>query len=308
LAWDFVQQQRHNRDGSFATQAARNATLSLSARQLRELGYRNLRVSTLGQRHLKALVAHWQKTGISVATVKNRMAHLRWSCERAGRAGVARISNDELGIARRSYVARESKARELPKASLEKVTDPHLQFSLRLQAAFGLRREESIKFIVAVADRGDHLELRASWCKGGKARSIPIRTAHQRAVLDEVRAFVGNASLIPPHRSYREQVRLYENQTHAAGLAKLHGLRHLYAQQRYLDLTGQQAPAVNAVLEHAQLVGSAEQGWFGHVVAIPQLSDSTHAGLSDREARQLISLELGHERISITATYLGSSK
>jgi hypothetical protein len=310
LEWDFVQQQRHNRDGSFSTQAARSATLSLSARQLRELGYRNLRVASLGQRHLKALVAHWQKTEISAATIKNRMAHLRWSCERAGRAGVARISNDDLGIARRSYVAQESKARDLPAANLERITDPHIQFSLRLQEAFGLRREESIKFVAAVADRGDHLELRASWCKGGKSRVIPIHTEHQRAVLDEVRAFAGNGSLIPAHQNYRQQVRRYENQTNAAGLSKLHGLRHLYAQQRYLDLTGKQAPAVLAYidrLERDQLPNDGERTWLG-LTSIPQLTNATHKGLSDREARQLISLELGHERISITTTYLGSSK
>ena len=37
--------------------------------------------------------------------------------------------------------------------------------SLELQQAFGLRREEAIKFIPSFADRGDHLVLKASWTK-----------------------------------------------------------------------------------------------------------------------------------------------
>ena len=48
--------------------------------------------------------------------------------------------------------------------------------SLELQSAFGLRREEAIKFAPRYADKGDHLLLKASWTKGGKARTIPVRT------------------------------------------------------------------------------------------------------------------------------------
>lgn len=304
LGWDFVQQQKHNRDGSYATQAARSATLSLSARQLRELGYRNLRANTLGQRHLRALVQHWQTSGVSPATIKNRMSHLRWSCEKAGRAGVAKISNDDLGIARRSYVAKESRARDLPKANLDAVTDPYVRLSLRLQAEFGLRREESIKFIAAVADKGGHLELKGSWTKGGKAREIPIRTLAQEELLTEVHAFTSMGSLIPAELSYKQQLKQYERQIAAAGLSKMHGLRHLYAQRRYLELTGKQAPAVKASIT-GQLLAGAESGWLGKV-AIPSAEASITPPLSDREARLLISHELGHERIAITNTYLGS--
>jgi integrase len=48
--------------------------------------------------------------------------------------------------------------------------------SLRLQRAFGLRREEAIKLQPRWADRGDHLQLKASWTKGGRERTVPIRT------------------------------------------------------------------------------------------------------------------------------------
>lgn len=39
--------------------------------------------------------------------------------------------------------------------------------SLRLQRVFGLWREGSIKFQSAYADRGDHIALKACWCKAG---------------------------------------------------------------------------------------------------------------------------------------------
>lgn len=94
-------------------------------------------------------------------------------------------------------------------------------------------------------------------------------------------------------------------------MRKNHGLRHLYAQQRYLELTGKQCPAVQRTLaEQARLVGSTEGGWFGQVIRpIPALApDVQHAGLSDREARQILTEELGHDRIGITNSYLGSSR
>jgi integrase len=66
--------------------------------------------------------------------------------------------------------------------------------SLRLQAAFGLRREEAIKIQPRWADRGDHLQLKASWTKGGRERTVPIRTAAQRALLEQAKQLAGSGS------------------------------------------------------------------------------------------------------------------
>ena len=74
---------------------------------------------------------------------------------------------------------------------LAQVTDPYTRMSLRLQAAFGLRREESLKIQPAWADRGDTLLLKDSWTKGGRDREIPIRNAEQRQVLDEAKRLGG---------------------------------------------------------------------------------------------------------------------
>jgi integrase len=156
--------------------------------------------------------------------------------------------------------------------------------SLALQQAFGLRREEAIKFMPGYANQGDHLILKASWTKGGKARTVPIRTAEQRQLLDRTHKLAGRGSLIPGSRSYVQQLRIYEGQTLRAGLSQLHGLRHAYAQQRYVELTGWKAPAAGGPLSKT---------------LTPEQRDQ------DREVRLIISKELGHEREQITAVYLG---
>lgn len=275
---------RKNRDGSYATQAQRLALLTLMANQLHELGYRQMEAQSLKPKHVEALVKHWLGADLAVATMKNRMAALRWWAEKVGRQNVIARSNDHYGIPERQFVTNVSKAQGVDADALAKVRDEHVRMSLELQQAFGLRREEAIKFIPSYADRGDHLVLKDTWTKGGKAREVPIRTVAQREVLDRAHQLAGRGSLIPASRTYIQQLRVYEGHTARAGLSKLHGLRHAYAQQRYLDLTGRPCPAAGGL--RADQLDSAQKA-------------------QDTAARLTISLELGHEREAVTAIYLG---
>jgi hypothetical protein len=120
--------------------------------------------------------------------------------------------------------------------------------------------------------------------KGGRPREIPIRNDEQRRVLEEAKALADGGSLIPADKTYVEQLRRFEHQCSAAGIHRVHGHRHQYAQTRYRELTGWAAPAAGG----------------------PHSKDLTPAQrLIDREARLTISQELGHERQSITAVYCG---
>lgn len=284
LTYTLRQLCQRNRDGSHATQADRQSSLSLAARQLREAGFRQMRANSLKGKHVEALLQRWQAEGLSAGTLKNRMAHVRWWAEKVGKAGILPTNNTKLGIPDRRYVTNESKAKELGDR-LDRVSDPHVRMSLRLQAAFGLRREESIKFQPRYADRGDHIAIKESWTKGGRDRTVPITTPEQRAVLDEVHRLAGSGSLIPAHKTYIQQRHVYDGQCKAAGLSNMHGLRHRYAQMRYEMLTGWKVPVIDGS-STAQL-GTVQR-------------------LADQQARQHISRELGHERMAVTSIYLGS--
>lgn len=273
-----------NRDGSHKTQADRHLLLQTMADHLYEIGYRRMEVKSLKPKHVDALVAKYQEEELSVGTIKNRLAALRWWAEKIGKQNVVAKDNAYYGIESRVFVTNVSKARDLDQELLKKIGDPHLRISLELQKAFGLRREEAIKFIPEYADQGNHIRLKATWCKGGKAREIPIRTDEQRDVLKRAHLVAGRGSLIPPHLMYVQQMRLYEREIQKVGLSKLHGLRHRYAQQRYQELTGKPAPACG---------GPSRK----------ELTEEERA--NDTVARYAISQELGHEREQITAVYLG---
>ena len=232
-----------SREGSFATRAAREHILQQAANTLHDLGYRKLNPQGLKPKHVEALVNHWQAQALSSGTIKNRLAHLRWWAQKVGKAAVVARDNTHYGVDRRVYVTGQDKSRVLDTAGLEKVTDHHTRMSLRLQAAFGLRREEAIKFNPGYADKGDKIILKASWTKGGKAREIPIRNEAQRRLLDEAHQFAGRGALIPANKNYYQQMRTYERNSLNAGLNKNHGLRHAYAQTRYEEITSWQCPA-----------------------------------------------------------------
>jgi len=59
----------------------------------------------------------------------------------------------------------------------------------------------TIKFIPSYADQGDRLTLKPSWTKGGKARTIPIRTPEQREVLDRAHKLAGSRPRQVGHRA-----------------------------------------------------------------------------------------------------------
>ena len=283
LTYTLRQLCHRNRDGSHNTQADRMRSLTLAGRQLREAGFRQMKASSLKGKHIQALLDRWQSEGLSSGTIKNRLSHLRWWAEKIDKSGILPADNTQLGVAERRYVTNVSKARELG-SGLDLVTDAHVRMSLQLQAVFGLRREEAIKFQPSYADRGDHLALKGSWTKGGRERTVPITTPEQREVLQAAHHLAGAGSLIPAHKNYILQRHVYDGQCKAAGLSHMHGLRHQYAQSRYEALTGWKAPAAGGPQRQA-------------------LTLAQH--LIDTAARERISKELGHNRIGIVSVYCG---
>jgi hypothetical protein len=132
--------------------------------------------------------------------------------------------------------------------------------------------------------QGDHIQLKSSWTKGGRPRTVPITNNGQRRVLEEAKALARGGALIPPHLNYVQQLHRYEKQTAKAGLSCLHGLRHAYAQRRYHELTGKACPAAGG---------------------LPSKQLTTEQRVLDQQARLTISNELGHAREAISAVYLG---
>jgi len=156
----------HRHEGSYGTKRERKAVMKLFARQLSEAGYRDLTAKNLKGRHVNALVARWQREELSASTMKNRMRFLRWWARKVGKPSLVARTNDHYGIPRWQQVSNMNKTVDFKDRQiadrLKKVTDERTQLSLRLQAEFGMRREESIKFMPSYADKRDEIRLKGS--------------------------------------------------------------------------------------------------------------------------------------------------
>jgi Phage integrase, N-terminal len=82
----------------------RERDLTLIANQLHDLGYRGMRAESLKPKHVEALTKHWLSLGITVGTIKNCMASIRWWARKANRQNVVARSNDHYGIPDRRFV------------------------------------------------------------------------------------------------------------------------------------------------------------------------------------------------------------
>ncbi len=274
--------QRHP-EGSFGTRKNRTRGLTAIAKEISYLGYELPTARSLKPKHVHALVEHWQQKDLTDETIKNRLTWLRWWAEKVNKAAVIPRTNAELNLTP-DNAEPINRAQELNKEKLKKISCPYVSASLHLQAAFGLRREEAIKIIPAQALSDKYIILKASWTKGGKKRSVPITTKQQQMALFIASATAGKGGLIPSDLNYKQQLKVYERQTLEAGFRNTHGLRHQYAQDRFKVLTGFACPLVGG--KCWQEMNEKER----------QL---------DRQARYVISHELGHHRLSISDTYLG---
>jgi len=291
LEYQFDQLCNKFREGSHATQANRRAMLKLFTEQLARNGYdvKSMSPKDLKGRHVNKLLEQWRKDGVSTGTIKNRMVAVRWWAEKVGNSGAVK-DNTTYKIENRVYVTNENKSISLKDLDLSK-TDANIAQSLRLQDAFGLRREESMKFQPEYALDGQKIEnaqyirLKDSWTKGGRPRTIPITNEKQRQELQKAyaQAVKNGGSMIPKEKSYKSHKAYFEVVTHALGVGQTHGLRHGYAQARYRELMGFDCPAVGG----SRVLSADEK-------------------VKDKEIRMLISEELGHSRINITSVYLGS--
>lgn len=285
LVHDVIVLTQRNRDGSFTTQANRRSMLTQMAEQLIALGYRQLRARDLKGRHVDKLLTLWHTQGLSHDTIANRLATLRWWCEKIDRVSVMPKTNAVYGLARASERTPVSKAQDLDWQKWAQIDDAYLRMSLELADAFGLRCEESLKLRPWQGDRGDHLHVEHG-TKGGQARDVPLTRPEQRDVLDRAKALVRfkEASLIPRGLSFYQQRNRYYRELRRVGLRNMHGLRHGYAQDRYETLSGETSPVNGGPLPSE--VPRAQQRVL-------------------RQARQQVSEELGHHRPGITTRYVG---
>ena len=200
----------------------------------------------------------------------------------------------DCGIPARQHI--RTQAPELDRTTLNQTLThlqehtPHLASVIELCRDFGLRSKEAslldAKTALQQALTNNRIALTAG-TKGGRYRTVPLTSERQLDTLKRAADHqTGSRSMIPDHKTWKT----WRNTDlrHARDTLKQHtgetirDLRAAYACERYQQITQQSAPVITG----------------------RRNTDKN----TNKQARLIISRELGHNRIDVTNSYLGGNR
>lgn len=296
---DVVGRQHLLRDKTVgrSTKKARAEVTYQAFKNLHEQGFSIKSVLNFSQRHVQALVNQWMEGGLAAATLQTRFSILRWFTAAIGKNGMLKEPS-EYGIPadsiKRVYVAVKDKSWSAIDLSFDELIkqiydkDPWVSMRLELMDAFGLRIQEATLLQPAAADGGSVLRVEMG-TKGGRSRLVQIQSAKQRDVLNRAKSIAHlseTRNLIPSGKILAQALARAYYICGLFGITKNgmeitpHGLRAGFANDRYEQLSGMPST----------------------VRGTPEKFDPE----KDRLARETVSRELGHSRLSITGAYTGA--
>jgi site-specific recombinase XerC len=259
---------------SFKTRRERAMFLRRFFRELRDRGGfptipdpRNL-----GERHVRAMAAIWQKDKLAAATIQTYLSFLRGLALWIDKPGLIKAP-EAYGLTPEQY--RRHDASNIDKswsghqvdidAVLLAVTqyDPHVGAMLGLIRAFGLRRKEAIMFrptirVVPFEETRLPPELRKAeryisilaGSKGGRQRYIALDTPERIAAIEQAQGVVASKDghMGQPGLSLKQAMRRFDYVMEKFGITgrslgvTVHGLRHEALIDCFESITGSTAP------------------------------------------------------------------
>jgi len=281
---------------SYATRQQRHDVLLQGFRDLRKVGFKFKTVYAFRGKHMERLVQQWEKSGLSSATIQNRVSNFRTFSRWINKRGMVRAAEyyvtDKSRVASH-YVATEAKTWTAKGVNIEerfaaiRQTKPRFADALALQFLFGLRSKESLLLRPHLDDKGQVL-LVTHGTKGGRDRYVPIDTPEQCQLLDHLKTTLKQGeSLVPRGLTYAQCRNQYYYTLRQQGISRkqgitAHGLRHEHLATLYQALTGHNAPVLGGTLRQTD-----------------QPLDSL--------ARQQVAERAGHSRESIASAYIGGA-
>jgi hypothetical protein len=253
------------KDMRMIAQGARNFGIGVN-------NHRKIDIGKWSNADIIKMVDYYKSQGLKDATIINYVSSLRSFLHETGRTNI-NISNGELGLKRElDYKDKSLSAKGVDineKLSYFKEKDVNVYVQLKLSSTTGLRKEESVHAGLALAKGYDIVKDGKLILKGSwckNGRPREINLSLEKVKeLDELKKYAMDGDY-NKNRNLRQEMDHLGNSIKNAGF-NMHAVRHSVAQERY-----------------AELISS---------------------GKTDKEARQVVSNELGHGRIYVTKVYLG---
>ncbi len=246
---------------------ARNYDIGVTANRKADIG-------KWSNADIAKMVSYYKAQGLKDATIINYVSSLRSFLHETGRTNI-NISNGELGLKREmEYKDKSLNAKGVDineKLQYFKEKDANVYVQLKISSIVGLRKEESVHAALALAKGYDIVKDNKLILKGSwckNGRPREIKLSQEKVrEFAELKKFAISSDY-NKSRDLKQEMNHIGNSIKNAGF-NMHAVRHAVAQER-----------------HAELISNGKSG---------------------KEARQVVSNELGHSRIYITKVYLGTN-
>lgn len=297
----------NGRVASERTQTLTKEVVYMAFRHLHALGMKIENPYNLKPHHIEALVREWWHVRKKKPkTIQNELSRLRRFAKMLGKAGMVKslrayLPDVDPEILRIKSVAEKSKSWDA--AGLDMVemfrkvdeTDSRLGLMLRMELAFGLRREEVLKCKPHEQDGETCLYILKGQGKGGRPRMILIKSCYQREILDYVKKHVPKSESLGWKYTVRgkpatleQNIKRYRNMMQQLGITK-----------KNMGVTG-----------HGLRAQFAENNALMHGIVPPSLGGSKNQKKKEDMKVQLgkLSEDMGHHRLNVMSSYYGSFK
>jgi integrase/recombinase XerD len=272
---------RHTRQGSIKTRERYEDALNHFAKFLAE-GFKKQNLNKIEPKHLEAYVEQMQECGYSKSYISTNLSAIRFFIDVKGGDSKKLPSNKELGVEARTKQDRIGDNKAWSNEEVEKIIvyveengEKRYADMVKVAYSFGLRIHEVARLDRSQLGNALRTGLLTIKGKGGLIRGIPL---HNKELIEGLyeetkpgeKVFMRNNE--KTHKVINNlQVFIYNHQkdfmtTDDGRNRSFHGLRHLYAQNRYRYFR--------------------------------------EKGMDDYKAKLKVSKELGHFRVEITEIYL----
>lgn len=247
-------------------------------------------------KHIRGYVKKMQEQGLSPSTIKARLSGIRFFYEQAG--GKNRLpDNNELGLEKRqtgkvniAWLPQEI-SKGIERAELGDRMDA--KYAIKLGSEFGLRIEELCRV------RLDHIikamcygEITVQG-KGGQVRAVPIKTAEQKALIEELYNFAKKNKIQPVE--------------YLISPPGKHGVRkEMKSLENWLTAHRDKFTVANRTdfVKSGDKPRSTTLTWHGLRYYYAQNEHQRNLDAGVKRAKYKTSETLGHHRPDITNTYL----
>jgi len=200
-------------------------------------------INNLKPGHIQGVFSDMKDGGMSQSQLTSYATAARVIAKGIGKENIVPPDNKSLGISRAGERYRPIDANleklEQIKNDLYK-EGKWLGLAAEMREQFGLRVRESLGSVNTVQHPNGTLELEVRWAKGGRHRTVPIKTPAQRDIVQCVQQYVrenGLTSLIPKKFDKAEGIQHQKEKldkfgAHKSTNSNAHAARHHYAQEQ----------------------------------------------------------------------------